>query len=62
MFRDEICEMKCIEDCSQFNPCGKNGYCRNKANGDWKCSCKFWWNGTVCNECEYERQMNEFER
>lgn len=37
-------------DCSTRNPCGSNGYCVDDVNGDSTCQCKFWWNGTLCNE------------
>ena len=39
-------------DCSEYNPCGSNGYCFDNLNGEWTCTCKFWWNGTICNESE----------
>ncbi|CAF1239647.1 unnamed protein product [Rotaria sordida] len=38
------------QNCSVYNPCGRNGYCRNNLNGEWTCVCKFWWNGTLCNK------------
>ncbi|CAF1386593.1 unnamed protein product [Adineta steineri] len=39
-------------NCSEYNPCGRYGYCRDKTTGETKCLCKFWWNGTRCDECE----------
>lgn len=40
-----------ITDCSVYNPCGRYGYCRDNKNDEWTCVCKFWWNGTRCDEC-----------
>ncbi|CAF3004156.1 unnamed protein product [Rotaria sp. Silwood2] len=37
-------------NCSIYNPCGQYGYCRDNSDGEWTCECKFWWNGTLCNE------------
>ncbi|CAM4901386.1 unnamed protein product [Rotaria socialis] len=37
-------------DCSIHNPCGTNGYCVDNIDGEWSCRCKFWWNGTLCDE------------
>ncbi len=42
-----------IEDCSTDNPCGRYGYCEDNFEGEWTCECKFWWNGTVCDTCEF---------
>ncbi|CAF2102485.1 unnamed protein product [Rotaria magnacalcarata] len=36
-------------NCSTYNLCGRNGYCRDNLNDEWTCQCKFWWNGTLCN-------------
>ncbi|CAF3548717.1 unnamed protein product [Rotaria sp. Silwood1] len=33
-----------------YNPCGRYGYCRDNSYGEWTCECKFWWNGTLCDE------------
>jgi len=33
-----------------YNPCGPYGYCFDNSDGDWSCECKFWWNGTLCNQ------------
>ncbi len=37
-------------DCSTYNPCGKYGYCKDDSGGEWACECKFWWNGTLCDQ------------
>ncbi|CAF4456997.1 unnamed protein product [Rotaria socialis] len=37
-------------NCSIHNPCGTNGYCVDNIDGEWSCRCKFWWNGTLCDE------------
>ncbi|CAF1353128.1 unnamed protein product [Rotaria sordida] len=37
-------------NCSTYNPCGRYGYCRDNSDGEWTCKCKFWWNGTLCDE------------
>ncbi|CAF3485438.1 unnamed protein product [Rotaria sp. Silwood1] len=37
------------QNCSVYNPCGRNDYCRD-TNGKWRCECKFWWNDTLCDE------------
>jgi len=38
------------KNCSTYDPCGRYGYCRNTEYGNWTCECKFWWNGTLCDE------------
>ncbi|CAF1467776.1 unnamed protein product [Rotaria sordida] len=38
------------DNCSVYNPCGRNGRCYNNLDGEWMCVCKFWWNGTLCND------------
>ena len=37
-------------DCSIHNPCGSRGYCRENGTDEVPCECKFWWNGTRCDE------------
>ncbi|CAF1556628.1 unnamed protein product [Rotaria magnacalcarata] len=38
------------QSCSIHNPCGTNGYCVDNIDDEWSCRCKFWWNGTLCDE------------
>ncbi|CAM4819151.1 unnamed protein product [Rotaria magnacalcarata] len=37
------------QNCSVYNPCGRNGYCTYE-DEEPICECKFWWIGTFCNE------------
>ncbi|CAF4519995.1 unnamed protein product, partial [Rotaria sp. Silwood2] len=38
------------QNCSTYDPCGSNGYCIDNTDGQWSCQCKFWWNGTLCDQ------------
>ncbi len=48
-----IISSEIIQDCSTYNPCGRYGYCEDNLEGEWTCECKFWWNGTLCDTCEF---------
>ena len=37
-------------DCSVEDPCKNGGDCRENEQGQWMCQCKFWWNGTRCDQ------------
>ena len=41
---------KMYYNCSTDNPCGSHGYCRDTIDGNWICDCKFWWDGTFCEQ------------
>jgi hypothetical protein len=55
--KDLIFFMSDCSDCSLYNPCGQNGYCKDNDYGEWTCECKFWWNGTRCEFREFKEYI-----
>jgi hypothetical protein len=54
-----ILSSKLRSDCTVNNPCGRNGYCRNNKQGEWKCVCRFWWTGPVCDKSKSTASTRE---